>query len=46
MLIFEDLLHPLVRKLFLHLKRSYITSEIIKSMLDMPIPGSFRNIGH
>ena len=37
MLIFEDLVHPLVRKLFLHLK------EAIKSVLYMPVPGNFHN---
>ena len=38
---FEDLLHPLVGK-----NKLYFTSEVIKSMLDMPVPGSFQNIGH
>ena len=26
--------------------RSYITSEVRKSMFDMLVPDSFRNIGH
>ena len=46
MLIPEDLLHPLVKKLFFEFEGNYITSLIRKSLLDMPAPGSFRNIGH
>ena len=42
---FEDLLHPLVKKL-LAFERSYIISAFRKLMLDMPVPGSFRNMGH
>ena len=45
MLIFEDLLSSLVRVIFAF-KRSYRISEIRESMLDMPVPGSFRIIGH
>ena len=37
---FEDLLHPLVRKLFLHLKEA-MRKSMRKSMLDVPVPGSF-----
>ena len=43
MLIFEDVFHPLVRKLFLHLKEAILH---LKSLLDMPFPGRVRNIGH
>ena len=46
MFIFENLLHPLERKLFLHLKEATLHPKSKKSMLDMPVPGSFRNIGH
>ena len=45
MLIFEDLLHFLFEKVIFAFEGSYITSQVIKSMLDMPVPGSFRNIG-
>ena len=37
---FEDLLHPFVRIIFA-CGRSYITFAMRKSMLDMPIRGSF-----
>ena len=42
---FKDLLHPLM-ELFLHLKDAFFTSAVRKSLLDMPLPGSFRNKGH
>ena len=45
MLVLEDLLHPFVRKLFFAFGKSYVTFEIRKPMLDMPVPCSFRNIG-
>ena len=44
MLIFEDML-LFVRKLFLHLEETILHLKS-KSMLDMLVPGSFRNIGH
>ena len=38
---FEDLLHPLVRKLFLHLEKATFTSAMRNSKLDVPVGGSF-----
>ena len=39
---------PPCEKVIFTFKRSYITytSEVRKSVLDMPVPGSFRNIDH
>ena len=39
-------LSSLVRKLFLHLKEVILHLQQKKSVLDVPVPGSFRNIGH
>ena len=38
---FEDLLHPLVTKLILHLKEATLHLQMRKSKLDVPVPGSF-----
>ena len=38
--LFEDLLHPCEKVIFAF-ERSYITSAMRKSMLDVPMPGSF-----
>ena len=46
MLIFKDLLHPPLEKVIFAFERGYITSEVRNSMLDILVPGSFRNIGH
>ena len=38
----EDVLHPLsCEKVMFAFERSYITSEVRKSMLNMPVAGSF-----
>ena len=33
-------------KVIFAFKRSYIISEVIKSMFDIPVPGYFRNLGY
>ena len=38
---FEDLLHPTCEKVIFAFERSYITSAVRKSILDVPVPGSF-----
>ena len=46
MLFLKDSVAPLCEKVIFALERSYITSVVRKSLLAMPLPGSFRNMGH
>ena len=42
----EYLFHPPCKNVIFVLERSYITPAVRRSMLDVPAPGSFRNISH